>query len=85
MVVSTTLEDIEDSWIIQQDFWRFEHKNDRIIRDTSISNMSKLATCYFDLDCLHSQIWKLLLRRNERKKRGFIYKENLNVFRNECD
>jgi hypothetical protein len=53
-VVSTTLEDIEDSWIIQQDLWRFEHKNDRIIRDTSISNMSKLATCYFDLDCLHS-------------------------------
>ncbi|PWU78971.1 MAG: hypothetical protein DLM72_19765 [Candidatus Nitrosopolaris wilkensis] len=34
MVVSTTLEDIENSWIVQQDFWRLEHKNDRIIRDT---------------------------------------------------
>gem|GEM_PF-2713066 len=56
MVVSMTLEDIEDSWIIQQDFWRLEHKNDRIIRDTSTSNMSKWAACYFDLDCLHLRI-----------------------------
>lgn len=80
-----TLEDIEDSWIIQQDFWRLEHKNDRIIRDTSTSNMSKWAACYFDLDCLHLRIWKLLPRSNERKKQGFIYKENLNVFRTECD
>ncbi len=74
MVVSTSTTLEEDSGIIQQDFLEVEHKNDRIIRDTSISNMSKLAMCDFDLDRLHSRIWKLLLRGTRGKNKDSFTK-----------